>query len=57
MSSSERICLIFDEGVIGDGIHFLFECPKLENLRIKCMTLGDRMSANVYNIVHNATGQ
>ena len=52
MSRSESICRICDEGVIGDGIHFLFECPKLEDLRIKCMALGDRMRPNVYNFVH-----
>ena len=35
-------------------IHFLFECPKLEDLRIKYMALGDRMRPNVglYNCVH-----
>ena len=38
--------------LIGDEIHFLFECPKLEDLRIKYMTLGDRMRPNVYNFVH-----
>ena len=52
VSRSERICRICDEGVIGDEIHFLFECPKLEDLRIKCMALGDRMIPNVYNFVH-----
>ena len=52
MSRSESICRICDEGVIGDGIHFLFKCPKLEDLRIKCMALGDRMRTNVYNFVH-----
>ena len=52
VSRSERICRICDEGVIGDEIHFLFECPKLEDLRIKYMTLGDRMRPNVYNFVH-----
>ena len=52
MSRSERICRICDEGVIGDEIHFLFECPKLEDLRIKYMALGDRMRPNVYNFVH-----
>ena len=53
MSRSERICRICDEGVIGDEIHFLFECPKLEDLRIKyIMALRDRMRPNVYNFVH-----
>ena len=47
VSRSERICRICDEGVIDDEIHFLFECPKLEDLRI-----GDRMRPNVYNFVH-----
>ena len=35
VSRSEIICRICDEGVIGDEIHFLFECPKLEDLRKK----------------------
>ena len=48
MRRSERICRICDEGVIGDEIHFLFECPKLEDLRIKYMALGDRMRPNVH---------
>ena len=48
VSRSERICRICDEVVIGDEIHFLFECPKLEDLRIKYMALGDRMRPNVY---------
>ena len=52
VSRSERICRICDESVIGDEIHFLFECPKLEDLRIKYMALGDRMRPNVYNFVH-----
>ena len=52
MSRSERICRICDADVIGDEIHFLFECPKLEDLRIKYMALGDRMRPNVYNFVH-----
>ena len=37
VSRSERICRICDEGVIGDEIHFFFECQKLEDLRIKHM--------------------
>ena len=52
VSRSERICRICDEGVIGDEIHFLFECAKLEDLRIKYMALGDRMRHNVYNILY-----
>ena len=56
VSRSERICRICDERV-GDEIHFLFECPKLEDMRIKDMALGDRMRPNVYNSVHNVTGQ
>ena len=52
VSRSERICRICDEGVIGDEIQFLFECPKLEDLRIKYMALGDRMRPIVYNCVH-----
>ena len=47
VSRSERICRISDDGVIGDGIHFLFECHKLEDLRIKYMALGDRIIPNV----------
>ena len=53
VSRSERICRICDEGVICDEIHFLFKCPKLEDLRIKYMALGDRMRPNVYNFIHN----
>ena len=41
MSRSERIGRICNEGVIGDAIHFLFECPKLEDLKIEYY--GDRM--------------
>ena len=52
VSRSEIICRICDEGVIGDEIHFLFECPKLEDLRIKYMALGNRLRPNVYNVVH-----
>ena len=52
VNRSERICRICDEGVICDEIHFLFECPKLEDLRIKYMALGDIMRPNVYNCVH-----
>ena len=54
VSRSDRICRICDEGVIGDEIHFLFECPKLEDLRIKYMALGDRMRPNVYSIQFNS---
>ena len=39
VSRSQRICRICDEGVIGDEINFVFECPKLEDLRIKFMAL------------------
>ena len=52
MSRNEGICRICDEGVIGDNIHFLFECEKLEDFRIKYKALGDRMRPNVYNFVH-----
>ena len=50
----ERIFRICDGGGIGarDETHFLFECPKLEDLRIKYMALGHRMRPNVYNFVH-----
>ena len=43
---------ICDEGVICDEIHVLFECPKLEDLRIKYMALVDIMLPNVYSYVH-----
>ena len=46
MSRSERICRICDEGVTGEEIHFLFECQKLEDLRIKYMALGDGIRPN-----------
>ena len=52
VSRSEIICRICDKGVIGDEIHFLFECQELEDLRIKYMALGDRIIPNVYNFVH-----
>ena len=52
VSRSEKKFRICDEGVIGDEIHFLFECPKLEDLRIKYMALLDRMRPNVYNFLH-----
>ena len=52
VSRGDIICGICVEGVIGDEIHFLFECQKLEDLRIKCMALGDRIIPNVYNFVH-----
>ena len=51
VSRSEIICRICDEGVIGDEIHFLFECQKLEDLRIKYMALGYRIRPNKYNYV------
>ena len=35
MSRSEIISRICDEGVIGDGIHFVYELPKLGDVRIK----------------------
>ena len=52
VSMSERICRICDGGVIGDEIHILFKCQKLEDLRIKYLALGDRIIPNVYNFVH-----
>ena len=53
MSRSERICRICDEGVISDEINFLFECPKLEDLRIKYMALEDRMRPNVVHMLQD----
>ena len=35
VSRSERIWRICDVSVIGDEMHLLFECPKLEDLTIK----------------------
>ena len=32
---NERLCTIYDEGVLGDEIHFLYECTKLDPLRTK----------------------
>ena len=32
---NEILCTIFDEGVLGDEIHFLYKCKMLVNLRTK----------------------
>ena len=42
-------CTICDEGVLGDEIHFLYECTKLDDLRTKYISSCNRMSANVYH--------
>ena len=34
---ADRHCRNCDKSVMGDEIHFLYECTKLNNLRIKCM--------------------
>ena len=43
------ICNICDECVLGDEIHFLCECTKLDDLRTKYISSCNRMGANVYN--------
>ena len=42
-------CTICDEGVLGDNIHFLSECTKLDDIRTKYISSCNRMSANVFN--------
>ena len=49
MPRNERLCTICDEGVLGDEIHFLYECTKLDDLRTKYISSCNRMNANVYN--------
>ena len=34
---ADRHCTNCDKSVMGDEIHFLYECTKLNNLIIKCM--------------------
>ena len=46
---NERICTICDEGVLGDEIHFLYECTKLVDLRNKYIPSCNRASANIHN--------
>ena len=49
MPRNESLCTICDDGVLGDEIHFLYECTKLDDLRTKYISSCNRMSANVYN--------
>ena len=39
----------YDEGVLGDEIHFLYECTKLDDLKTKYIFSCNRMSVNVCN--------
>ena len=42
-----------DKSVMGDKIHFLYECTKLNNLRVKYMFSPDiRREPNVFNFVN-----
>ena len=41
-----------DKSVMGDEIHFLYECTKLNNLRVKYLFSPDiRREPNVFNIM------
>ena len=44
-----RDCTICDEDVLGDEIHLLYECTKLDDLRTIYGSSCNSMSANVYN--------
>ena len=46
---NERICTICDEGVLGDEIHFLYECTKLDDQINKYIPSCNRASANIHN--------
>ena len=50
---ADRHCTHCDQFLMGDEIHFLYECPKLNNLRIKYMYSPDiRREPNVFNFVN-----
>ena len=50
---ADRHCTHCDQSLMGDEIHFLYECPKLNNLRVKYMYSPDiRREANVFNFVN-----
>ena len=50
---ADRHCTHCDQSLMGDEIHFLYECPKLNNLRVKYMYSPDiRREPNVFNFVN-----
>ena len=50
---ADRHCTHCDQSIMGDEIHFLYECPKLNNLRVKYMYSPDiRREPNVFNFVN-----
>ena len=51
-SRNKRLCKICNKAGIRDEIHFLYECSKLDGLRIKYMSSYIRMNLNVPNFIH-----
>ena len=50
---ADRHCTICDKCVMGDEIHFLYECTKLNNLRAKYLFSPDiRRESNVFKFVN-----
>ena len=50
---ADRHCTNGDKSVMGDAIHFLYECTKLNNLRVKYLFSPDiRREPNVFNFVN-----
>ena len=50
---ADRHCTNCDKSVMGDEIHFLYECTKLNNLRVKYLFSPDiRREPNVFNFVN-----
>ena len=53
VSRADRHCTHFDKSVMGDDIHFLYECTKLNNLRANYLFSPDiRRESNVINFVN-----
>ena len=53
MPRDDRQCTHCDQSLMGDEIHFLYECTKLNNLRVKYMSSpGIRSEPNVFNFVN-----
>ena len=55
MPRADRHCTHCDKSLrcVGDEIHFLYECTKLNNLRVKYMSSpGIRREPNVFNFVN-----
>ena len=50
---ADRHCTHCDQSLMGDEIHFLYECPKVNNLRVKYMYSPDiRREPNVFKFVN-----